>query len=202
MTYLCIISVVLSGCSLGFGAVILKATKAVTLWEVPIDWGAFKRRVRFGGTVALLVGFITLSLSIFLLYKVSVNQQMMFVALCAFLWTVFLVIGGVWGDFVFSKHIGFSKNCFILLSKLEALKAAEEKLTNACVTVIGFEGIAFISKEGKICDVLYFADFGLEELNQGIETDILCQYFKSVEPQKEIHGLSNKLSEVFNINAE
>lgn len=201
MAYLSIISVVLSGLGLGFGGFMLRFAKTVTLWGVRVYSTATRKKLYSAGGAVL-----ALSLALFLLvaltYKVWVNMSFLYAVLCVCLWLLSLIIGGVWGDFVLAKHRGFSEISFLLLGEIAAVKTAERKLNRAYAAVIGFEGIAFLDKEGRASDVLSFEDFGLEELKRGIQTDILRQYFKSIEPKKEIHGLSNKLSEVLSIKAE
>lgn len=193
MVFLNVFSVVLSGVGLGFGAFTLRHAKPLTLWGVRVDSAKVRKRLYKLGSAVVVFSLAVLLFGVLFIWKVWAGMSFLYAALCACLWVLSLIIGSVCADFALAKHRDFSEVSLLLLGELEAVKTAEQMLRKAYAAVIGFEGIAFLDKEGKVNDVLFFCDFGLEELKQVTQTDILCQYFKSAVPDKEVFGLSNNL---------
>lgn len=199
MVLLSVYSVVFCGFALGFGAAVLKLTKAVSIWNIRFAPRKNRRRLRIASVVLLSAGIVLFLLNADFIHRLWVGGWFICIALCVCLQAVFLVAGIVCGDFVAAGHREFSEESFSLLGKTDVLREVEQKLKQSFGAVIGLEAIAFVGKDGSVSEVLWFKDFELTQLKSSIQTDILCQYLKRKQLSKEIHSLSNKLSLTLNI---
>ncbi len=194
-----VITIILSGLCLGFGVAVFLLTKAVSIWKIRFVSRKSRRRIRIASVILIFVGMVLLLLRANFIYELWIGGSFICIAVCVGLLAFFSVVGFVCGDFVAAGFREFSEESFNLLGEIEIIKRAEQKLTKYLGAIIGLEAIAFIGKDGSVSEVLWFKDFGLMQLKNSIQTDILCQYLKRKQLSKEIHSLSNNLTAVLNI---
>lgn len=193
MYWLSILAIALSALGVGFGAVVLKSAKAVSVWGVKIFPDNQKMHRKSVGVFSLSAGATLLLVGVGAFCYAGLQKCIVYNIMCLILCVVSSVLGIVWGDFLSSKCRKFSQSSLKLLQNSKVVTISERFLETAFAAIIGFDGIKFIEKDGKVLSILYFQDFGFAQLDSMVQTDALCQYFKNKYPLKEVHGLSNKL---------